>query len=163
VRIKPNQVSIATIATVMLCSWSFVFLGHSEPTTPAQVNASNITETNGKAPIAPTSETLSNVVAVKSVQQANGGKKVEWKETPIPRHSATFSNVVASAKEFTAKWHGPTGRTLDWGDPIEVRWQPEPLNRYIVVYPTSETEKALIGERAVLVATNGHACLAPRD
>lgn len=148
---------------IVLCSGCVVLLGHSEPTAAPQPNASNKAEPNPKSPISPSPATLSNVVTVKSAQQTNSTKKVDYKETSISRQSATFSNVVASAKEFTGKWHDSKGRALTWGNPIEVRWQPEPLNRYIVLYPTSESEKAWVGQRAVIVATNGLACFAPRE
>lgn len=90
-----------------------------------------------------------------SASQTNAIKEeVHEIGTPI---ATQFSNVVARANELVTK------AGLKWGDPVDVRWESDPLNRYEVIYPTSKSEVELLGNREVLVTTNGLASFAPRD
>ena len=116
---------------------------------PAPKNTTKIQQASA---ITPSTATSSNAVAAPRVQQTNTPGTI-YSEIPLSPQSATFSNVVARARALAVKW----------GEPREVRWQPAPLNRYVVEYETTETEGQLLGLRAVLVATNGEAWFAPRE
>ena len=75
----------------------------------------------------------------------------------ISPQSAAYSNVVTAADRLVL------GAGLKWGEPSEVRWQPDPLNRYVVIYGTPQSELGYAGYRAVHVATNGEAWFVPRE
>jgi hypothetical protein len=52
-------------------------------------------------------------------------------------------------------------RGLAWGKPVKVLWQ-EDLGRYLVLYMTPEKEIMEVGERGVLVMTNGNVIVMPQ-
>jgi len=96
----------------------------------------------------------------------------------IPTSSASFpasaptSTVIAAANGFVRQ------SGLNWGDPVEVRWQDgsppdnsgswirhgtgEPPNRWLVLYPIPDSERWL-GHRGVHVETNGHVWFVPQE
>ncbi len=85
-----------------------------------------------------------------------GGQSSWPKEEIISPATSAFSNVVAKADQFVSQ------AKLSWGEPTEVRWQPTPLNRYVVIYATPTSELGWAGYRAVHVSTNGHVWFVPR-
>jgi hypothetical protein len=70
--------------------------------------------------------------------------------------SATTTSVTAAANAFIKK------QKLDWGEPVDVKWQGKPLNRWLVVYPTPDSEIGWAGIRGVHIEPNGDAWLVPR-
>jgi hypothetical protein len=77
-------------------------------------------------------------------------------DVPVAAESSNYSNVVATANELVSK------AGLKWGHLLEVRWQPAPLNRYLVIYATPQSELGYAGHRSVHVETNWHAWFTPR-
>jgi hypothetical protein len=71
--------------------------------------------------------------------------------------SPAYSNVVAVADRLVS------GAGLKWGEPTEIRWQPDPLNPYVVIYATPQSELGYAGYRGVHVATNGDVWFVPRE
>jgi hypothetical protein len=139
------------------CLGITVFYGCSEPSAPPQTNTGTKASTTPQVPVSQPPATFSNTVAAVIEPKTNVNKEPKCTETPILPQSATYSNTVALANKLIS------GAGQKWGDPLEVRWQSEPFNRYVVIYLTSELEKALLGDRAVLVTTNGQASFAPRE
>ena len=77
-------------------------------------------------------------------------------DVPVAVGTASYSNVLAAANQLVSR------AGLNWGGPVEVKWQPAPLNRYLIIYPTPQSELGYAGYRAVHVETNGHAWFTPR-
>ena len=85
-----------------------------------------------------------------------GGREPDREELISPQ-SIRFSNIVSKADRFLDR------AKLSWGKAYEVRWQPEPLNRYVVIYPTPKSELGYAGYRAVHVGVSGDVWLVPRE
>jgi hypothetical protein len=76
-------------------------------------------------------------------------------EVAISPQSAVYSNTVILASGLASQ--------AKFGNPAQVEWQPEPFNRYIVIYPTPERELGYAGDRAIFVTTNGEVSYVPRE
>jgi len=73
---------------------------------------------------------------------------------PSPQ-ATTEADVIAKANQLLMS------KGLEWGNSIEVRWQEE-HSRHLVLYPTPQEEKTMVGDRGVHVETNGNAWLMPQ-
>jgi len=69
--------------------------------------------------------------------------------------SAEFVRVAGLANKFVSTSGG------DWGQPVGIEWQSVHL-RYVVFYPTPDSELPVLGRRAVHVDEKGKAWFAPR-
>ncbi len=70
---------------------------------------------------------------------------------PISAEFPNYPKIVATANRLVSE------AGLKWGEPVDVRWQPAPLNRYLIIYPTPQSELGYAGYRIVQVETNWHA------
>lgn len=88
-----------------------------------------------------------------NVTQPDAGNEGVFVFKGQPISSAT--NAVATANHMLKE------RGLAWGKPVKVLWQ-EDLGRYLVLYMTPEKEIMEVGERGVLVMTNGNVIVMPQ-
>src|SRR5438105_413923 len=96
------------------------------------------------------------VITVLSVmwQQRTMPEDTNRKPLSLPG-SAEFSKIAAIANQSVSQ------AGLKWGQPVRVEWQ-NVHGRYIVFYLTPESERGILGSRAVHVETNGKVWLVPR-
>jgi hypothetical protein len=78
-------------------------------------------------------------------------------DRPISVQSPSYPLAVAAANKLVSE------AGLKWGSPTDVQWQPTPLDRYLVIYATPQSELGYAGHRAVHVDTNWHAWFTPRE
>ena len=70
------------------------------------------------------------------------------KDTAVPVESPSYSKAVAAANELVLK------AGLKWGTPVKILWQDAPLNRYLVIYSTPQSELDYAGDRTVFVGVD---------
>ena len=75
--------------------------------------------------------------------------------TSPPASPAPAAKAIALAHQCLVT------ESLDWGTPVKVMWQND-YRRHLVLYPTPEREKVMVGDRGVFVEENGRAWVMQR-